>query len=146
MFYEWRYTNMEKKVLKKQITASIEETNGAVKDQKNFLVKSSSTEKYYEVNVLLFENGLVNLHCSCPAGIYKSYCKHSMNLVIGNKDGVTSPLEPMEDIKIIQSWLKDSKIEKLIKDILSLDEELTSKKKVLANYKKKLGRLFTEPD
>jgi uncharacterized Zn finger protein len=101
-----------------------------------FDIQGSAHEPYRVVFVRRSPTNL-SAYCSCPAGENGQYCKHRFAILDGVQNGLVS--SNADDIKIVQSWLPGTDVEKsllkmrdLEKDAERIKNELTSAKRDLA--------------
>ena len=127
-----------KKVNARSRDAIKESEQKKIKDSKSFVVRSSHEKKlHYEVTVRLYEDGRLHFFCSCPAGLKGSHCKHRINIIRGRRVGIQHPESPRPDLKIIQSWLKDSPLKELADTFVAFSDEEIEKERELILIKKK---------
>ena len=71
-------------------------------DTKIFAKSSSHPESPYTVHFML-KDGMLRIHCSCPAGIHGQLCKHKISFIEGDRN-----------------MLYDSRQQELLDDVISV--------------------------
>jgi uncharacterized Zn finger protein len=105
-------------------------------DEIHFLVQGSADEPY-KVLFRKSGNNLIAL-CTCPAGTVGQYCKHRLGILKGLTNNIVSENE--EYVKVVESWLHGSNIEKVLNQLKEAENSLESAKKNVSLLKKKLAR------
>jgi uncharacterized Zn finger protein len=107
----------------------------------SFEVQGSAIEPY---SVLFVKRSDTNLsaYCSCPAGQNGQYCKHRFNILAGITKGIVS--DNLDDVKVVQSWLHGTDVEKAIKKMRDLESEAEKIKKELSDAKKDVAKAFRD--
>lgn len=106
-----------------------------------FDIQGSAPEPYRVVFVRRSQTNL-SAYCSCPAGEKGQYCKHRFAILDGIQDGLVSA-NP-EGIKIVQSWLPGTDMEKALLKIRILEEEAERIKKELSSAKHDLAKAMRD--
>jgi len=101
-----------------------------------FEVNGSSSEPYGVVFVKRSETNL-SAYCSCRAGENSQSCKHRLSILEGKTDGIVS--SNLDQVKIVQSWLAGTDLEKNLKIMRQLESEATRIKKELSFAKKSVS-------
>ena len=128
-----------RKINNRSQNALLEREKIGIKENKSFLVRSSTQKDlYYEVHVVRYNDGVVHLFCSCPAGTKGSYCKHRINIVRGKRAGIQFPKTPTPDLKIIRSWLKDNPLKELVDSYVEFYEKEQEEHRKLSLTRRKL--------
>lgn len=107
----------------------------------SFEVQGSATEPYGVVFVKRSDNNL-SAYCSCPAGENGQYCKHRFNILDGITKGIVS--NNLDDVKIVQSWLPGTDVEKTLIKMRELEAEVEKIKKELSVVKKKVAKAMRD--
>lgn len=102
-----------------------------------FEVQGSASEPY-EVDFVRRGDGNLSAYCSCPAGENGQYCKHRINILAGNVEGIVSPNQ--EAVKVVASWLPGTDLEAALKRVLALEIEEARLKRELSVAKKELAK------
>lgn len=102
-----------------------------------FEIQGSASEPY-EVVFVRRDNGNLFAYCSCPAGENGQYCKHRINILTGNMEGIVSPNR--EAVKVVASWLPGTDLEVALKRVLALEIEEARLKRELSAAKKELAK------
>ncbi|MEX1013904.1 MAG: SWIM zinc finger family protein [Candidatus Paceibacterota bacterium] len=105
--------------------------------QINFLVQGSAKEPY-EVEFLKRSETNLSAYCTCPAGKNGQYCKHRLNILNGVTKGIVS--KNLDDVKTIQSWLKNTDVEEALNKMRNLELEAEKIKKELSKAKKEVAK------
>jgi hypothetical protein len=92
----------------------------------------------YSVVFLKKSDVTFSASCSCPAGIFGKYCKHRFSILGGNKKGIVS--DNLEQVELVQSWVKGTDVERALIQIKELDIKLAQIKKELAASKKLVAK------
>ncbi len=104
-----------------------------------FSVQGSAKEPY-KVEFYKEENNEFKALCNCPAGKKGQYCKHRFLILSNDSRGIVS--NNTEDVKTVSSWLKGSKIEKAMDDLVKLEEIEYLAKQETKNAKKQLAKIM----
>lgn len=107
----------------------------------SFEVQGSASEPY---SVVFVKRSGANLsaYCSCPAGENGQYCKHRFNILDGVTKGIVS--DNLEDVKIVQSWLAGTDVEKALVKMRELQSEAEKIKKALSAAKKEVAKTMRD--
>jgi hypothetical protein len=105
--------------------------------QISFEVQGSAAEPYGVLFVKRSDNNL-SAYCSCPAGENGQYCKHRFNIFDGLTTGIVS--NNLDDVKIVQSWLPGTDVERSLIKMRKLEVEADSIKKKLTDAKKEVAK------
>lgn len=106
-----------------------------------FEVQGSAIEPYGVVFVKRTDNNL-SAFCSCPAGENGQYCKHRFNILEGLSKGIVS--NNLNDVKIVQSWLSGTDVEKALIKMRELEAEAERIKKALSAAKMEFARAMRD--
>ena len=106
-----------------------------------FEVQGSAPEPYGVVFVRRSPTNL-SAYCSCPAGENGQYCKHRFAILDGIKKFIVSP--NAAEVKIVQSWLSGTDVEKALLKMRKLEKESVAIKKELSSAKKALARAMRD--
>ena len=101
-----------------------------------FLVQGSSAEPY-QVTFTKRSEGNLTAHCTCPAGRMSMYCKHRINILLGDVTDIVSKNE--ETVHTVYDWYRDSDVEREVKNIDRLEREIDDLKKTLSAAKKRVS-------
>jgi len=71
-----------------------------------FAKSSSQPESPYSVNFIIHD-GMLRIHCSCPAGIYGQLCKHKTAFIGGDKN-MLYDISQQEILDDVVSTIKSS--------------------------------------
>lgn len=110
-------------------------------EQVVFLVQGSA-ELPYSVTFSCRDTGNLTATCTCPAGVVKQYCKHRLNILMGDVTDIVSGNE--ESVHTVHSWFSGSDVEVSLKEIQRLEEEMESFKKKLSVAKKAVARAMAD--
>ncbi|MDI1300139.1 SWIM zinc finger domain-containing protein [Methylotenera sp.] len=102
-----------------------------------FKVQGSGIEPY-EVKFLRSSKSGLSAYCSCPAGENGMTCKHRLSILDGNQENIVS--SNGADVKIVQSWLFGTDIEKILLKMRHLEAEVEKVKNELSSTKKALAK------
>lgn len=102
-----------------------------------FEVQGSAPEPY-QVSFVRRSEANLSAYCTCAAGENGQYCKHRFTIMDGNRKGIVS--SNADDVKIIQSWLIGTDIEKAIIRVRDIEKEAEKIKKELTLAKKNLAK------
>jgi len=106
-----------------------------------FDIQGSAPEPYRVVFVRRSQTNL-SAHCSCPAGANGRYCKHRFAILDGVQNGSVS--SNPEGIKIVQSWLPGTDVERALRKVRSLEKEAEKIKKELSAAKHDLAKAMRD--
>lgn len=102
-----------------------------------FLV-SGSGPKPYQVEFVKDGGGL-KAYCNCLAGSHGSHCKHRINILIGDSNGIVSDVD--DKFGLIADWLSGTGLESALEEFLSAQKEkplnktrLTQAKRLISKY------------
>lgn len=104
-------------------------------DEVVFQIQGSSDEPY-SVVVSRSEKGQLTAQCSCPAGEFNRFCKHRRQILDGEAAVIIS--DNVNDIEVIKSWLPNTEVELVLKQLAELETEQARIKKELTKTKKAL--------
>jgi uncharacterized Zn finger protein len=107
----------------------------------SFEVQGSAAEPYNVVFVKQSDNNL-SAYCSCPAGKNGQYCKHRFNILNGITKGIVN--NNFDDVKIVQSWLTGTDVEKALINMRELEAEAEKIKKELSIAKKEVAKAMRD--
>jgi hypothetical protein len=79
----------------------------------------------------------LSAECTCAAGTYGSFCKHRVNIIKGNKDGIVST--NLSELPIVKKWFTGTIIEKNILEIEKTEAEIETLNKKVKGLKKQLS-------
>jgi len=107
----------------------------------SFQVQGSAADPY---GVMFVKRSDTNLsaYCSCPAGENGQYCKHRFNILAGITKGIVS--DNLADVKIVQSWLPGTDVDKAIQKMQELEAEVDRIKKELSDAKKVVAKAMRD--
>lgn len=106
-----------------------------------FNIQGSAPEPYRVVFIRRSQTNL-SAYCSCPAGESGQYCKHRIAILDGVQNGLVS--SNAEGIKIVQSWLRGTDIEKALLKMRSLEKEAERIKRELSSAKYDLAKAMRD--
>jgi uncharacterized Zn finger protein len=106
-----------------------------------FEIQGSAPEPYRVIFVRRSQTNL-SAYCSCPAGENGQYCKHRFAILDGVQKGLVSP--NADDMKIVQSWLPGTDVEKALLKMRGLEEMAETIKKELSSAKQELARAMRD--
>jgi len=106
-----------------------------------FDVQGSAPEPYGVVFVRRSPTNL-SAYCSCPAGENGQYCKHRFAILDGIQKNIVSA--NVNEVKIVQSWLAGTDVEKALLRMRELEEKAAVLKKELSSAKKDLARAMRD--
>lgn len=101
-----------------------------------------SAPKPYRVSFIRQSNTNLSAYCTCAAGENGQYCKHRFNIMEGQKNGIVST--NADDVKIIQSWLVGTDIEKALFKLRDIEREAERIKTELTLAKKNLAKALRD--
>lgn len=104
-----------------------------------FQVQGSAAEPYSVVFVRLSQDKL-SAFCSCPAGQNGQYCKHRFAILDGIQEGIVSA--NLADLKVIQTWLPGTDVEKALFKMRELEREAAKVNKDLSSAKRHLAKVM----
>ena len=111
--------------------------------ERTILVKSSSREEPYSVEVSsTVEHGLT-IMCDCAAGEWGKYCKHKMGVVLGDAT-ILFDDEQIDSFKEISNWIASSNYPNLFSEIPVLEKKITEAKKNLKSMKEQIARFMRD--
>ena len=103
-----------------------------------------SAEYPYRVEFVKGKKGLTAF-CDCPAGQFKTYCKHRVSILNGefSKLKILDKEEAQEYLDmIVNEWLPNTEIEKLLGRCNDLDKEVKLLNRELSATKRELAILM----
>jgi hypothetical protein len=102
-----------------------------------FLVSGSSSSPYQVEFVK--DRGVLKAYCNCLAGSHGSHCKHRINILTGDSNGIVSDVD--NKFGLIADWLIGTGLESALEELLSAQNEnpqdktrLTKAKKLIAKF------------
>ena len=102
-----------------------------------FLV-SGSGSRPYQVEFVKDEGGL-KAYCNCLAGSHGTHCKHRINILVGDANGIVSDVD--DKFGLIADWLSGTGLESALEEYLSAQQEkpqdktrVTKAKKLIAKF------------
>ena len=101
-----------------------------------FLV-TGSVAKPYEVEFVK-DGAELKVYCNCLAGSHGSYCKHRINLLIGDSTGLADGQSGNFDL--IATWLKETELEVALGEFLSAKNEKPTDKARVTKSKKTISK------
>lgn len=110
-------------------------------EELTFEVQGSAKEPYGVVFVRRSPTNL-SAYCSCPAGENGQYCKHRFAILDGIQKSIVS--SNADEVKIVQSWLSGTDVERALLKMRSLEKEAAKIKKELSSAKKDLARAMRD--
>ena len=111
--------------------------------ERTILVKSSSREEPYSVEVSsTVENGLT-IMCDCAAGEWGKYCKHKMGVVLGDAT-ILFDDEQIDSFKEISNWIDSSSYPNLFSEIRVVEKQLVEAKKNVKSKKEQIARFMRD--
>ena len=106
-----------------------------------FDIQGSAPGPYRVIFVKRSQTNL-SVYCSCPAGENGQYCKHRFAILDGVQKDLVSP--NADDIKIVQSWLLGTDVEKALLKMRSLEKEAEIIKRELSSAKQELAKAMRD--
>ena len=106
-----------------------------------FDIQGSAPDPYRVVFVRRSQTNL-SAHCSCPAGENGKCCKHRFAILDGVQNGLVS--SNADDIKIVQSWLSGTDVEKALLKMRALEKEAEKIKRELSSAKHDLAKAMRD--
>lgn len=106
-----------------------------------FEVQGSAPQPY-RVSFVRRSNANLSAYCTCPAGENGQYCKHRFTIMEGGQKGIVST--NVSDVKIIQSWLIGTDIEKALLKLRGIEKEAERIKNELSLAKKNLSKALRD--
>ena len=107
----------------------------------SFEVQGSGSEPYVVIFVKRSDTNL-SAYCSCPAGGRGQYCKHPCTILDGVTEGIVS--DNLDAVKIVQSWLAGTDVEKVLIKLRKLEAEAARLKKEVSAAKKEVARAMSD--
>lgn len=101
-----------------------------------FLVQGSATEPY-KVVLQKTDQG-VNADCDCTASFNGSSCKHRLQILAGNAEGIVTANK--NEVAEVASWFKGSELEKRVSEIEAKEKQMEALNKEIQNLKKQLSK------
>lgn len=105
--------------------------------QKTFSVQSSSGEPY---EVTFFRDDQLHATCTCGAGIQNKACKHRLNILAGDDDGILSSNK--EEAETVRSWLAGTALQRALQGVIESEAEVAAAKKRADIAKHALNRIM----
>ncbi len=101
-----------------------------------FRVRGSRGDLY----VVQFEttDGKLRASCTCPAGMKRQTCKHSVALMEGNTTALVS--ENVDEIEILRRMLKETRAEAALENLRDAQKAFAAAESELQHAKKALAR------
>ena len=101
-----------------------------------FKVQGSESDPY----VVTFAKDGANLTatCSCRAGKLGQYCKHRLNILLGDTDGMVGG-DPA-DVAVVVSWLPGSDVEEALQQLAAAEAVAAKAQAEVVGLRKALGR------
>jgi len=100
-----------------------------------FEVKGSAAAPYL-VTFSRSSKKSLSIRCTCPSGRFGQLCKHRVAILSGDKKGIVS--SNLEQVELIQSWIKGTEIEKKLIDVKLMEKVALKSKESLVKAKKVL--------
>ncbi|MBA3965395.1 MAG: hypothetical protein H0X47_06430 [Nitrospirales bacterium] len=112
----------------------------AAEETVTFFVEGSAEEPYQ----VKFQRSGTNLtaHCTCPAGSKRQYCKHRLNILLGQPVNIVSQNRALADD--VATWLEGSDVGIAIQELRKEERRLGATKETIMGYKKKLARALMD--
>lgn len=107
-----------------------------------FFEVQGSAPKPYRVSFVRQSSTNLSAYCTCAAGENGQYCKHRFTIMEGQKKGIVST--NADDVKIIQSWLVGTDIEKALLKLRDIEREAERIKTELTLAKKNLAKALRD--
>jgi hypothetical protein len=101
-----------------------------------FLVAGSAA-KPYEVEFVK-DGSELKVYCNCLAGSHGSYCKHRINLLIGDSTGLADG-QP-GNFHLIATWLQGTELEIALSEFLSAKNDKPQDKARVIKSKKAISK------
>ena len=102
-----------------------------------FAKSSSQSDSPYSVNFIIAD-GMLRVHCSCPAGIYGQLCKHKISFIEGD-DKMLHDISQKEILADIVSTIQASpvfgELSKIFKRKIEIEKIQRKLKKELKDMK-----------
>ena len=103
-----------------------------------FLV-SGSGPKPYQVEFVKDDAGL-KAYCNCLAGTHGSYCKHRINILVGDSSGIVSDVDKKFDL--ISEWLYGTALETALEEFFSAQKEKPQDRERVVKAKKSISKFM----
>ena len=110
--------------------------------KKEFEVMSSDGIRVYVVSFEL-DFGKLYVYCNCQAGSWGKWCKHKMQLVLGDLSGLRNSAQS-SDMPEVLEWVKDSKIAQLVSEMQVADDEMKKAKARMDRTRKNIEKIAKE--
>lgn len=94
--------------------------------KKEFEVISSDGIAVYHVH-FEHDSGKLYVDCNCQAGNFGKWCKHKMQLVLGDLSCLKVPIQS-SDLSEVLEWVKGSKLAKLVSEMQEAEIEMQNAK------------------
>jgi|TARA_Y100000296_G_scaffold84879_1_gene119366 hypothetical protein len=111
--------------------------------ERTILVKSSSGEDSYSVEVSSTEEHGITIMCDCAAGEWGKYCKHKMGVALGDAT-ILFDDEQIDSFKEISNWIASSNYPNLFSEIRVVEKELEVAKKNVKSMKEQIARFMRD--
>lgn len=106
------------------------------KETHEFLVQGSASEPYKVT--FKKDGGNLDAYCTCPAGENRMYCRHRLNILEGEREGIVSP--NAADVRVVASWLAGTDVEAAMKTVKELEKQQAQVKRQLSTARETLAR------
>ena len=103
-----------------------------------FLVQGSAAEPY-EVTFKKERNNL-SAFCTCKAGQHGQHCKHRVQILTGNAEGIVS--DNSEQVPTVVAWAAGTDVDKAMTALKQAERELEQVKKKVAKARKSLDAVM----
>lgn len=97
----------------------------------------------YEV-VVVHENDVVTLTCTCDAGLQGDLCKHRLNLLAGSREGILS--DNAAEAKRIPTLVEQSNLAGLLREWQDAQKQAALAEQRANEIKKRIAALLGTPE
>ena len=111
--------------------------------ERTILVRSSSRDEPYSVEISSTAEYGLTIICDCPAGEWGKYCKHKMSVALGDAT-ILYDDEQIDGFNEISNWIDTSIYPNLFLEIRVVEKELAEAKKNVKSMKEKIARFMRE--
>ena len=102
-----------------------------------FIVQGSEPKPYRVTFSRIASDNLAAL-CTCQAGVNGLHCRHRLDILAGNTDGIIS--ENKADVETVLTWLIGTKLESLLRELKNAESVLEKTKAEVKALKKKVAK------
>ena len=111
--------------------------------ERTILVRSSSRDEPYSVEISSTAEYGLTIICDCPAGEWGKYCKHKMAVALGDAT-ILYDDEQIDGFNEISNWIDVSNYPKIFSEIRVVEKQLEEAKKNVKNMKEKIARFMRD--